>query len=844
LRSPEGKLAPLAVISIAVSVTLATGLEMASRSAQAHLDATAEAIIGSAEIEVVAGEVGVPEEVLEIVRSTPGVRAASPLVSVKVRLVQHPFPLNIIGVDLVAEEYVRKTAIERNGLEIRDPLRLLASPNSIVVTESLLERLGLGDRYRSGESIEIPVRVGENKASLTVQGVLRATGVAAAFSGQVAVMDIYAAQLLGSSVGRFDRIDIVPERSSDTATLISQLSARLEGVATVQPSSARSGVAEDMLLVVRRSALIIAGAAALVSCLLTYATMAQWVERQHRQLATLRAVGMEARRVRLMIFTEVLALSGVGTLVGVAAGIAISPPLLTALSTFVQVVAIEEFKGVSFQASTLWLALVVGLMSGVAGSVVPARRAARRFTLDSLDILDVGGAATRSASRIGWIALLALVAVLIAGRGAIEGGAILRAAMTLSLGVLALLALAPLILNSLRLPLHWAEAWRPDVSHLATRFLRARPLTFAVALSAISTLVGVLVAVFLLIATIGSAMERWTEARLVGDPLLVLPTPIASPIRGELLSPVTMDLIRTTPGVAMVNEQYRGRASVVFRGQTIPIGALDAGAVVLRGHIPTVGRSSADLGRDLLDGDVAVSPGVTIVFGLTEGDTLALDTPNGRRQFKIAGVYEDFGEKNGSILMDLKTYDANWARSGASSAFVWVDGSADAAMEEIQRRVGTRQDLFFVRPSELMSENRKITEVFTSTLYVLGAFISLLGGIGVMILLAGIVADRRRDLAVLRAAGAEPRQLVAIILADALVLGFLGAGFGCVLGLVCATPAADVPRESYGWILEQRWFAPEIPVIVAGAFLVAFLGALIPARMAYRTHADEVFGPE
>src|SRR5262245_62164458 len=103
LRSPEGRLAPLTALSIAVSVALATGLEMSSRSAQLQLEKTAEAIAGAAKIEVVAGRVGVPESLLEEVRRVPGVIAASPLVTAKFKLVSQSFVVNVVGIDLLAE---------------------------------------------------------------------------------------------------------------------------------------------------------------------------------------------------------------------------------------------------------------------------------------------------------------------------------------------------------------------------------------------------------------------------------------------------------------------------------------------------------------------------------------------------------------------------------------------------------------------------------------------------------------------------------------------------------------------------------------------------------------------
>ena len=844
LRSPEGKLAPLAVISIAVSVTLATGLEMASRSAQRHLDATAEAITGSAEIEITAGDVGLAEEILEQVRATPGVRAASPLVSVKLRLVDQDYALNVIGVDLLAEEQVRSTSIEHNGLQIRDPLRLLATPNAVVVTDSLLERLGLAARYREGAPAELRVRIGGAERTLVVQGRLRPSGIAAAFSGQVALMDVYAAQELGGRVGLFDRIDVVPERAQDVPALIAALDSRLAGVATVQRASGRGRAAEDLLQMVRRSALMLAAAAALVACLLTYATTAQWVERQKRQLATLRAVGMEARRVRRMIFVEVAALAVVGTVLGVACGIAISPLILATLSTFLLVVKVEELTGISFQVSTLWLAISVGLVSGMAGSMLPAYRAGRRFTLDSLDV----EVASRDGRGLGfWLgaaALTTFVLLATAGRSLGEGGAMVRVGALFLLGPAAILALAPTILLSLRIVLRPIERARPAIGHLVTRFFRVRPWTFAVALTAISTLVGALVSVFLLIATISSAFDRFAESLYPGGAIRILPNPVTEPINSDVLSARTLYLIRTTPGVAAVNEQYKGLPSVVFRGRTVPLAALSMNVVAMRGHIPSVGRPSAELARDLLGGAVAVSTGFEKTFGLGPGDTLELDTRIGARRFAVAGVFEDFGDASGSIMLDLATFDMCWQRAGASSAVIWIEGPVEPVTAEIRRRVGTTQELYFVDGREAAAATRRYSEVFTSTLHVLGAFISSLGGIGVMILLGGVIAERRRDLSVLRAAGAEPRQLFAVVLLDALVLGLLGSACGLALGLACAAPAADILRESFGWILEQRWMAPQLPFLVAGAFISAVLGALLPARMAYRIRPDDVFGPE
>ncbi len=845
LRSPEGRLAPLAVLSIAISVTLATGLEMSSRSAQRQVEETAAALTGSAQIEVVAGEVGVPEPVLETVRAVPGVRAASPMVTLVARVMDRDLALNIVGVDLVAEEQVQRTAIERQGLQVRDALRLLATPDAVVVTRKLLDRLGLAERWDRGERTEIRVRTNKGESTLVVQGTLEDTGIAAAFDGQVAVMDVFSAQALARREGLFDRIDVIAESEQAVPELIDTLNAALTSGAVAQKAQWRTSTATELLEIVRRAAVMFAAAAALVAALLTYATTAQWVERQRRQLATLRAVGMEAYRVRRGLFVEIGVLAVLGTGLGLVGGVLASPPVLSTLTVFLASTWAGEIDRLSMAPSTLWAAAAVGLVGALAGGILPTLRASQRFTLDALDAADAPRSHGAPRTLLGASGLVTFAVCGVLGRDLFEGAAIARLAVMFVSSIVTLLALSSLIADLLRTGLRANRLVPPVFIHLVARSFRMRPLTFGVALAAIASLAAAQVASFLLVETIGTAAERWTTSRYSGAVTVTASPLFASSLdRVELLSPKTVDVIRAAPGVEAVAEHYRNRATVLFRGQTVRLLASTMDVLAGRAQIASVGRPSADLARDLAEGAVAVSLGFQRTFGIGPGDELGVDTHVGRRTFRVAGLFEDFAPSGGSILFDLKTFDAHWQRKGAWSVSIWIGGTREPVTDAIRRQVGSAQELFFYDADELAAQNREGGEVFRGVLDILGGFLSVLGGLGVMILLVGIVAEQRRDLAVLRASGAEPSQLVRIVLCDAAALGFCGAGLGLGIGYACASPATDVLRDSWGWILEQAWFAREVPLILVGAVIAAMLGASLPARIAYKTLPDEVFGPE
>jgi putative ABC transport system permease protein len=88
------------------------------------------------------------------------------------------------------------------------------------------------------------------------------------------------------------------------------------------------------------------------------------------------------------------------------------------------------------------------------------------------------------------------------------------------------------------------------------------------------------------------------------------------------------------------------------------------------------------------------------------------------------------------------------------------------------------------------------------------------------------VAQRRRDLALLRTIGATPRQVMRTVVAEAAIVGACGSAAGCLLGLAGAPQLA-------GWIVRQglapSWFRVAITAGAAAPLGVAFLAGVAVA---------------
>lgn len=111
----------------------------------------------------------------------------------------------------------------------------------------------------------------------------------------------------------------------------------------------------------------------------------------------------------------------------------------------------------------------------------------------------------------------------------------------------------------------------------------------------------------------------------------------------------------------------------------------------------------------------------------------------------------------------------------------------------------------------------------------------LSAGLSLFIALYNALAERRYDLAVMRALGARPAKLMALMLFEGLLLAGLGAAAGLVLGHLLTEllgkmlkSAQQVAVTGLIWVPGELW-------LVALALAVGTVAALLPAWRAYRT---------
>jgi putative ABC transport system permease protein len=123
-------------------------------------------------------------------------------------------------------------------------------------------------------------------------------------------------------------------------------------------------------------------------------------------------------------------------------------------------------------------------------------------------------------------------------------------------------------------------------------------------------------------------------------------------------------------------------------------------------------------------------------------------------------------------------------------------------------------------------------------------------GLVALVSLAGLVAvvlaglnERRRELAVLRAVGAGPRHVLALLAAEGTLVTLAGALLGALGAALAAWAAAPWVQERFGITLAMGAPTAAQWALFGAVLLAGMLAALVPGWRAYRMSLADGLSP-
>lgn len=126
-----------------------------------------------------------------------------------------------------------------------------------------------------------------------------------------------------------------------------------------------------------------------------------------------------------------------------------------------------------------------------------------------------------------------------------------------------------------------------------------------------------------------------------------------------------------------------------------------------------------------------------------------------------------------------------------------------------------------------------------NALRVVGALVVLVGLAGMVTALLTTLAERRREMAILRALGAHPRLVFGLLVLEAGVLTAVGAAAGLALAYAALAAARSIVLERFGLALASAPPSAADWRLLAAVLAAGLLAGSVPALLAYRrTLAD------
>ncbi|MDY6776743.1 MAG: ABC transporter permease [Candidatus Nanohaloarchaea archaeon] len=370
------------------------------------------------------------------------------------------------------------------------------------------------------------------------------------------------------------------------------------------------------------------------------------------------------------------------------------------------------------------------------------------------------------------------------------------------------------------------------------------------------TVVGIFIGIAAVVALIslGQGLDQaiTQEFRDIGaDKVFVQPGAGAGSTTQFVQSSVTFDrsdlrAIRRARGVAAAEGAMMRAAQVDYRGESAfaTVIGLPAGSQLLEESFSfTVERGRMIRGTD--------RSGVVIGSRMAES-TFEEDIGVRRKisfrgeEFRVVGVLEPTGDPamDSGVIMPYSrakevfntgtVYDYVVARQQEGFRAEKVKENVERSLRQERGLEKGNEDFTVSTPQDILSSFQSILGIVQAIVVGIASISLLVGGVGIMNTMYTAVKERTREIGVMKAVGAEDRQILTLFLLESGMIGLLGGLVGVIFGIGISKGFVIAARR-YSALPLQASVSVELLVgALLFAFLVGAVSGTFPARNAAR----------
>ena len=403
------------------------------------------------------------------------------------------------------------------------------------------------------------------------------------------------------------------------------------------------------------------------------------------------------------------------------------------------------------------------------------------------------------------------------------------------------------------------DTLRFSVSNLSQRGLRSW-------LTILGIVIGVAAVVSIL--SIGTGMQQTISAQLGGlgsDVGYIMPGfqratragqgMMITPRIGSVTITLTdkdLQVVRSTPGVKIINGIVAGRVNIQYYGENVSVQAYGVDPIASQ----EISSVNVEYGRFLVPGD-----GNVVVVGYRVANEMFKKpiTINSQiniegKTFRVVGILEKFGGMVGGIIYDnavfMTTSAARTVLSNiGSNEFSVIQFKVedlqklDDVTSEVERRLMLSRHVTEDTKDFTIITAKSMQETISNVMNTLNMF---LGGIAAISLLVGAIGiantmylsvmERTRQIGTLKALGATNFEVMKMFLLESSLIGLIGGLIGVFLGFIASGLISELGIRILGTGIRSTSLTVITPELVlfalAFSVLIGAVSGLLPARKA------------
>jgi putative ABC transport system permease protein len=770
------------------------------------------------------GRATVSRELLERVRSTPGVAAAAGSI----------FDLN--------SNADQAKIIDKNGKVVEgggnptfgmgvdpkqprfNPLKLTSGHWASGAGEVVIDET-TATRYDFAVGDPIKVAIGGPVRSFTLAGIARYGDVSSIGGATFAIFDVDVAQQFLHKRG-YDAISVAAADGVTKNELVQKLEAVAPSNAQVktgdqQANEDKKGVS-TFIKIIRYALLGFGGIALFVGGFVIFNTLSITVAQRTRELATLRTLGASRRQVLRSVVLEAFAIGLLASVIGLAVGYGLAfglAQLFAALNLDMPrttMVLSPRTIAVSVGMGTI-ITVLAGLFPALRATNVPPISAVREgATLPK-------GRFSKYTFRVALAVTALSVASLTYSLFANDVPLKMRLAAMVG-GVLFLFIGVAMSASRLVKPIA-SVIGRPvaRTGGIAGRLARENAVRNPgrTASTAAALMIGLALVTF--VAAFGKGLidsdKTAVEQQLNNVTHVVVSTSGWTPL------PTTIGTaVQKSPAVEAASSVRYDRAR--FGVENIDVAGVDPGTIASLYRFDW-----AEGGDEIVQGLTAKDAVVRKTWaedqGLAVGDTFSIRTPSAQKlTLRVAGLYQpaDFDALLGQVVITQQAFDASFEHSADVYTFVRTSNASALATT-----LKSYPDARVLTEQKFVADRTKDFKSMLNLLYGLLALSVIVSLFGMVNTLALAVFERTREIGMLRAVGLTRRQARRMIRRESIITALIGASLGIPLGLGLAALVTH-SLSSYGVTFSFPLGA--IAIFTSIAVWAGTLAAILPARRA------------